>query len=277
MVLDEDPLPDNKPRYKFQSPLRPFQYFRGETLPPAHSQNSVSAVDVDGDGHRHVGSGSSYGYESAIGTSRTPIEAQFPSFQPREKAALSVDDDMRIGSFGDSPPEPFNSTLFNGNHLKTSSPLQDSQISHHPTAFSNVDLLQDFLAHRAATGYQYANHPTKTPAIPVEIAQITEESFEARPGEPSADTEWPTLPPELLSKIIGIPEEWNVPNSRHRYLASLPFLQRRALVQKLKEDCSVEVQDAIEGDIIVDTHTATILTPRRTRIFTILRHGLFIT
>ena len=221
-----------------------------------YSQNSVSAVDIDG--HGPVESGSSHGYESALGTSRTPIETRFSSFQPREEMMPFVDDDMGYESF-DAPLTRFDVTSFNGNNMEASSPLQDSQISLHPTAFSNIDLLQDFLAHRAATRYLNGNHQAEGPPALAETAQVTEASFEAQPGDPSADTDWLTLPPELLSKIIVIPEEWSVPNSRHRYLASLPFLQRRALVQKLEEDCSVdlgEVHDAIETDIIVDTHTA---------------------
>jgi hypothetical protein len=258
MALDENPLPPgNKPQYEFRSDLYPPRYLQGERGLLVYSQNSVSVVDIDV--HGPVESGSSHGYESAIGTNRTPIENHFSYFQTREEGvALFVGDDMGFESF-DTPATPCDSTRFNRNDMETSPPLQRSQISHHPTAFSNVNMLQDFLAHRAATRYQYANHQAEGAPVLVEPAQITEESFEAQPAELSADTEWLTLPPELLSTTIVIPEEWSVPNTRHRYLASLPFLQRRALVQKLHEDCSVdlsEVHSAIEADLIVDTHTA---------------------
>jgi hypothetical protein len=256
MILDDEPPLDDMRRFKFQSNLHSSREFRAEPHPPVYSQNSASAVDIDG--HGPVESGSSHGYESAIGTTRTPIENNFSSFQPRERTVPLPDDDMGIDSF-DAPPIQFNYTPFKGSHMESPSPLQDSQISHHPTPFSNVGLLQDFLAHRAATGYLYANHQADGPPALVETVQISKESFEAQPGEPSADTEWLTLPPELLSKVIVIPEQWSIPNPRHRYLASLPFLQRRALVQKLEEDCSVdlsEIHDAIEADIIVDSHSA---------------------
>lgn len=50
-----------------------------------------------------------------------------------------------------------------------------------------------------------------------------------------------------------------MPIERHRYLASLAFVQRRALVKALAQDCSVDLTELEElngADLIIDSHTA---------------------
>lgn len=67
------------------------------------------------------------------------------------------------------------------------------------------------------------------------------------------------FPSEVLSRKITLPAHWTIPQQHHRYLAALPFLQRRAMIQCLFEDCNVQLTEFTElngADLILDSHSA---------------------
>jgi len=178
-----------------------------------------------------------------------------------EQGQILLGEDPMIVDSLDIPPSPPNPGPPIRYELGEYPPRPRTPTSDQFPTFSNITLLQDFLTHRTGTHYQQSNHQAQDMPNHVERVQRNDSSFDVPMETPQLEMEeeWPTLPAAHLSKVIVLPEQWQIPHSRHRYLASLSFVQRRALVQLLQNDCSVDLSEVdadFGADLILDAHTA---------------------
>lgn len=114
---------------------------------------------------------------------------------------------------------------------------------------SSEQLLRQFLQHRTVK----VTEKEVNKDIAVDDAPIVAEN---RP-------ETNDLRAELtnLNRHLHISSAWTIPATQHYYLASIPFLQRRALILLLQNDCSVklhEVEELHGPDVIMDSHSAVV-------------------
>ncbi|KDQ15571.1 hypothetical protein BOTBODRAFT_281522 [Botryobasidium botryosum FD-172 SS1] len=96
--------------------------------------------------------------------------------------------------------------------------------------------------------------PTEEDNDPVEAVRAQSESPPPAPQ---------VIPEELIDNYtLVLPPSWDLPTTAHRYLASIPFIQKCAITKHLKTTLAVELveRDALNdgADLVLDPHTAII-------------------